>query len=250
MNTSANNAHPKLAIIIVSYFAEKTIRHVLEQIPKDIAARAAEIIVLDDASTDKTYDVAMACKKEWGWDNLTVIHNEKNLGYGGNQKKGYHICMDKNYDVVVMLHGDAQYPPAMIPQVIAPLEKNVADMSFGSRMTGKPLEGGMPIWKFCGNIFLTNYANLTMGTNLSEFHSGFRAYRVDALKKINLDSCSDNFIFDTDIVIELKRNNMRFAECTIPTRYDKDSRQIRPMPVLRYGLQILKRTTIYAFKHR
>lgn len=240
----------KLAIIVVAYFAEKTLRDVLSQIPSDIQKRCAEIIVLDDASTDNTTQVGHDLKKEWGWKNLTIIHNDKNLGYGGNQKKGYHICMDKNYDVVVMLHGDAQYPPSEIPSLVEKLEKNEADMSFGSRMTGDPLKGGMPVWKYCGNKFLTTYANFTLGMNLSEYHSGFRAYRIDALKKIDLDGCSNNFVFDTDIVIEFKKKNLRVAETTIPTHYGPESRQIRPLPVFRYGLQIMKRTTLYAFKHR
>lgn len=242
--------HSKLAIVVVAYFAEKTLRHVLEQIPNDIVSRADEIIVLDDASTDRTYDVGLECKKEWGWGNLTIIHNEKNLGYGGNQKKGYNHCINKGYDVAVMLHGDAQYPPSEIPNLIAPLETNEADMAFGSRMTGNPIGGGMPMWKFAGNKFLTTYANITLGMNLSEYHSGFRAYRVDALKKINLNGCSDNFVFDTDIVIEFKKKNLRIAECTIPTHYGPESRQIRPIPVFRYGLQIMKRTTLFALKHR
>jgi glycosyltransferase involved in cell wall biosynthesis len=247
---SSRGHHSKLAIVVVAYFAEKTLRHVLEQIPSPIRERCVEIIVLDDASTDHTTQIGEACKKEWGWKNLTIIHNEKNLGYGGNQKKGYHLCMDKNYDVVVMLHGDAQYPPSEIPNLIAPLENNSADMSFGSRMTGKPLKGGMPLWKFAGNKFLTTYANLTLGMDLSEYHSGFRAYRIDALKKIDLDGCSDNFVFDTDIVIEFKKKGLRITESTIPTHYGPESRQIRPIPVFRYGLQIMKRTTLYALKHR
>lgn len=249
--TGRTGAHAsKLAIVVVAYFAEKTLRHVLEQIPADIVKRSSEIIVLDDASTDRTTEVGLECKKEWGWNNLTIIKNEKNLGYGGNQKKGYNHCIQKGYDVVVMLHGDAQYPPSKIPELILPLEKNEADMSFGSRMTGSPLSGGMPIWKYCGNIFLTTYANVALGTKLSEFHSGFRAYRIDALKKINLNGCSDNFVFDTDIVIEFKKKNLRISECTIPTHYGPESRQIRLIPVLRYGGQILKRATIFAFKHR
>ena len=241
---------PNLMVLVVAYFAEKTLRHVLEQIPPLVASRAAEILVLDDASSDRTFEVGMECKKEWGWDNLTMIKNEKNLGYGGNQKKGYFHALEKEYDVVVMLHGDAQYPASLIPQIIAPLEQNEADMSFGSRMTGSPLKGGMPLWKFLGNKFLTVYANAALGTHLSEFHSGFRAYRVDALGKIDLHACSDNFVFDTDIVIEFKKKNLRITESTIPTHYGPESRQIRPIPVLRYGLQILKRATLFTLKKR
>ncbi|MEK6821419.1 MAG: glycosyltransferase, partial [archaeon] len=98
----------QLAIVVVAYFAEKTLERVLEQIPPDVTKRCAEIIVLDDASTDRTYEVGLECKKKWGWKNLTIIKNEKNLGYGGNQKKGYFHCIEKGYDVVAMLHGDAQ----------------------------------------------------------------------------------------------------------------------------------------------
>lgn len=238
-------APKKLAIIIVSYYAEKTIVPLLERIPPQIAERCAEIIVLDDASEDRTTQVAEAFKKEKKWKNLTVIHNPTNIGYGGNQKKGYRHCMEKEYDIVVMLHGDAQYGPEKIPELIAPLDAGAAEMTFGSRMTGKPIEGGMPLWKFLGNKFLTVYANFMLGLRLTEYHSGFRAYAVPALKQINLDACSNNFIFDTDIVIELAKKKFRFAEITIPTHYGPESRSIQVIPVFRYGLQILKRTTRY-----
>lgn len=249
-NKSLKSPDKKVAIVVVAYFAEKTLRNVLHHIPKETVEDCAEIVVLDDASTDRTYEVALQCKKDWKWKNLTAIKNEKNLGYGGNQKKGYFYCIEKGYDIAVMLHGDAQYPPEDIPKLVQPLVDGKAAMTFGSRMSGKPLEGGMPVWKYWGNKFLTAYANFCLGTSLSEYHSGFRAYDLHALKQIPLNQCSDNFVFDTDIVIELKKKNFRFWEITIPTHYGPESRQIRLIPVLRYGLQIMKRVTLYALKIR
>jgi glycosyltransferase involved in cell wall biosynthesis len=240
----------KIAILVVAYFAEKTIEDVLSKIPPQTVKECAEIIVQDDASTDRTTQVTEEFKKKHGWKNLTIVHNEKNLGYGGNQKKGYKHCLEKGYDCVVMLHGDAQYPPEDSPKLLAPLLAGEAEMTFGSRMTGKPLEGGMPLWKFIGNKFLTAYANFMLGMKLSEYHSGFRAYNVKALHEAGVQSCSDNFVFDTDIVIAFKKKNFRIAECTIPTHYGPESRQIRPIPVLRYGLQIMKRVTLFRLNLR
>lgn len=233
-------------IIIVAYYAEKTIRDLLERIPHDIRTSAREIILLDDASKDNTAHVAEQVKKELNMPNLTIIHNEKNLGYGGNQKKGYRLAMEHGCEYIVMLHGDAQYGPEEIPALLETLATDKYGMVFGSRMSGKPLEGGMPIWKFAGNKFLTVYANAMLNERLTEYHSGFRGYSANALRKVDWNNCSDGFIFDTDIVLELKRHNEKFAETTIPTHYGPESRQIQFWPVIRYGLQIMKRTTHYA----
>ncbi len=233
-------------IVIVAYYAEKTIRDLLQRIPVEIRNTAKEIILLDDASTDGTTHVAEEVKKELGLKNLTIIHNEKNLGYGGNQKKGYQLAMQNGCEYMVMLHGDAQYGPEEIPALLQLLRTDAYGMVFGSRMSGRPLEGGMPLWKFMGNKFLTVYANFMLGERLTEYHSGFRGYSAAALKKVDWSHCSDGFVFDTDIVLELKRLHEKFAEVTIPTHYGPESRQIQVIPVFKYGLQIMKRTTRYA----
>ena len=243
---STAQAHKPFGIVIVAYYAEKTIRDLLQRIPLEIRHRAKEIILLDDASTDGTTRVAEEVKKELGMQNLTIIHNEKNLGYGGNQKKGYQLAMQHGCEYLVMLHGDAQYGPEEIPALLQLLETDTYGMVFGSRMSGKPLEGGMPLWKFAGNKFLTVYANFMLGERLTEYHSGFRGYTAAALRKVDWSHCSDGFVFDTDIVLELKRLHEKFAEVTIPTHYGPESRQIQVIPVFKYGLQIMKRTTRYA----
>ncbi len=243
---STAHTHKPFGIVIVAYFAEKTIRDLLQRIPPSIRNQAKEIILLDDASTDNTCGVAQEVKKELDMKNLTIIHNEKNLGYGGNQKKGYHLAMQHGCEYLIMLHGDAQYGPEEIPPLLQLLETDAYGMVFGSRMSGKPLEGGMPIWKFAGNKFLTIYANFMLGERLTEYHSGFRGYTAAALRKVDWSHCSDGFVFDTDIVLELKRLHEKFAEVTIPTHYGPESRQIQVVPVFKYGLQIMKRTTHYA----
>jgi len=174
--------------------------------------------------------------------NLRIHKHIKNKGYGGNQKFAYQYAIDHGFDIVVMLHGDAQYAPEKIPYLLEPFENGKADMVFGSRMRGKPLKGGMPFHKFLGNKALTAIENSVLGLNLSEYHSGFRLYSCKALKKIPFHLCSDDFHFDSDILIQFKIANLKIVERPIPTYYGDEKCHVN---IISYGLNILRSLTEY-----
>lgn len=229
----------KIAIFIIAYQAVKTLISAIERIPPEIKEKSEEIYVFDDCSNDNAYYAGMGYKLLNKLDKLNIYINEKNLGYGGNQKKGYEYAIKKGYDVVVMLHGDVQYAPEKIPELIKPLEENKADAVFGSRILGKPLKGGMPLWKYVGNRILTKIQNFALNTNLSEFHTGFRAYSCDLLKKIPMDKLSDGYHFDTEIIVEMVKLKARIKEIPIPTHYGPESHKISPIKSIIYGIKIL-----------
>lgn len=227
----------KILILIVAYNAEMTIRQLLDRIPKETLKKIDEIFVADDASKDKTSKVAMDYKNKYGIRKLKIIKHQKNKGYGGNQKWGYNYAIKNKFDVVVMVHGDAQYPPESILPLINPILYNKADFVFGSRIAGHPIKGGMPVYKFIGNKFLTTIENIILGTKLTEFHSGFRAYSIKALKEIPFNLNSDNFHFDSEIIIQLVIAKKRISEIIIPTFYGKEKCNVK---VINYGINILK----------
>ena len=227
----------KVMIFILTYNHENTIVSVLERIPKDLMKTCAEILIADDESKDNTYEVALEYKKEKKLKKLTIIKHKKNKGYGGNQKFCYNYEIDKKYDIVVMIHGDGQYAPEETPRLLTPIENDEADFVFGSRITGHPLKGGMPLYKFLGNIFLTTIENLVLRTRLSEFHSGFRIYSVKALQEIPFNKLSDDYYFDSEIILQLVLAKKRIAEKSIPTFYGNEISYVNSIP---YGLSILK----------
>jgi len=231
------NKKKKIAIFIPAYEHTKTLPSVLDRIPDEIKKKVEEIFVIDDASSDNTHLLAKGYKIEKKLDKLNVYKNEENKGYGGNQKRAYQYAIKKNYDVVVMLHGDGQYAPEFLPRILEELENTKADLLFGSRMLGNPLKGGMPIYKFLGNKFLTFMENLILRTNISEFHSGYRAYNVHALKKIPFHLNSDGFNFDPEIIIQFANKKLKIAEISIPTYYGGE---ISYVNVIQYGLNVLK----------
>jgi glycosyltransferase involved in cell wall biosynthesis len=212
---------PRIGILIVAYNAESTLASVLDRVPKSFRSSISEIFVCDDASGDSTYLVGLGYKQLSNDLPLDVIRHPQNLGYGGNQKAGYRMAIDKGLDIIVMLHGDGQYAPECLPEIIAPLERGEADAVMGSRMMepGAARKGGMPLYKYVGNRILTTFENRMLGTELTEFHSGYRAYRVDALNSIPFESNSDNFNFDTQIIIQLVNAGKRIVEVPIPTYY-------------------------------
>lgn len=227
----------KIAIFIPTYNAAKTLPIVIDRIPEKLKKQVKEIFVIDDASQDNTHLIGIGYKQQKNLSNLKIFRNEKNKGYGGNQKYAYQYAIDRGFDIVVMLHGDAQYAPEKIPLLLEPLEKGKADMVFGSRMKGHPLKGGMPLIKFIGNKILTWVENTILGLNLSEYHSGFRLYSCEAMKKIPFHLCADDFHFDTDILIQFKIANLRIAERPIPTYYGDEKSHVK---IFSYGFNILK----------
>jgi len=227
----------KILILIVAYNAESHIKSVLGRISKKTIDASSEMLLVDDASCDKTAYAALEYKKRHNLKKLKIVRHAKNKGYGGNQKWGYNYAIQNNFDIVVMLHGDAQYPPEYVPSLIELISIENAGFAFGSRMNGHPLQGGMPIYKYLGNKFLTSLENFILKTNLSEFHSGFRAYSVEALKKIPFNENSDDFHFDSEIIIQLIMSNQKIKEFTIPTHYGSERCYVNP---ILYGLNILK----------
>jgi 2-polyprenyl-3-methyl-5-hydroxy-6-metoxy-1,4-benzoquinol methylase len=212
----------KIGILIVAYNAVTTLVSVLKRIPPEAWERVSEVVVFDDASSDFTYELAVGYKATAQIDKLTIIRNRKNLGYGGNQREGYRYFTERGFDIVVLLHGDGQYAPEVLPQVYGPLEAGEADAVFGSRMMrdyGGPLKGGMPLYKYAGNRILTAMENRALGMHLTEFHSGYRAYRLDCLQQIDLSRMTEDFHFDTEIIIKLHHQGFRIKEVPIPTYY-------------------------------
>jgi len=220
----------KIVIVLPAYNAEKTIMQTLEEIPPEYHQH---IILVDDASKDKTVEVA----KNAG---ITVFQHPENRGYGGNQKTCYREALAMGADIVVMLHPDHQYDAKVIPDLVYPIIRGEADAVFGSRMLGgRPLEGGMPQWKYVANVFLTAFANLTFGRYLTEIHSGFRAYSRKYLNTVRFEANSDDFIFDTEIIAQGMANNVSFREVAIETRYFPEASSISFWRSVVYGMGIL-----------
>ncbi len=238
----------RVLIFIVAYNAERFISRVLERIPDQVAANpdlACEVLVIDDSSPDATFAAAKAYKDANPRPGLplTVMRNPVNLGYGGNQKHGYHYALENGFDAVALLHGDGQYAPELLPQMLAPLRDGSADFVIGSRMLskGRALRGGMPLYKFLGNIVLTRLQNALLGSRLAEFHSGYRAYSTAALKRIPFELNANGFDFDTDILIQLLDQGQRCREIDIPTYYGDEICHVNGM---RYALDILRSTLL------
>ena len=214
----------KVLIFVVCYHAEKSIESVLDRIPKEIWESQSfdtEILVIDDQSRDRTFGLAQDYAKRHPQWNLTVLYNPKNQGYGGNQKIGYHYAVKKGFDAVVLLHGDGQYAPEYLPQMIAPLLDGEAEVVFGSRMMHRldALKGHMPLYKWVGNQILTFMENRILRSNLAEFHTGYRAYSVAALASVPFEHNSNYFDFDTDIIIQMLDTGKHIKEIPIPTFY-------------------------------
>jgi len=221
----------KTSIVLPAYNASKTLKRTVSDIPEAIAD---DIILVDDASSDDTVEIA----KDLG---LKVFVHNKNLGYGGNQKTCYKEALHSGADIVVMLHPDYQYDPKVIPELIEPIWKGQADAVFGSRMMkGGALEGGMPRWKHNANILLTALENVVLGTYLTEYHSGFRAYSRKLLESVNFDLNSNGFIFDTEIIVQSLIKKFKIEEIPIRTRYFDEASTVGFFAGCIYGLGIIK----------
>lgn len=211
----------KIGVLVVAYNAEETLAGVLGRIPAGMQLQMAEVLVQDDYSDDGTFDVATGFALRNAHTPITVLRHERNLGYGGNQKAGYTYAIRNGWDVVVLLHGDGQYAPEVMGDLVAPILAGEADAVFGSRMLerGHARAGGMPLYKLAGNRVLTTVQNTLTGLHLSEWHSGYRAYRVSTLEQLPFIGNSDGFDFDTEIILQLHAAAARMAEVSIPTYY-------------------------------
>jgi glycosyltransferase involved in cell wall biosynthesis len=231
---------PRVLIFVVAYEAETTLARVLERIPGSLHELDLEVLVIDDSSRDRTFEVGLQAGERVG-HRVTVLYNTANQGYGGNQKLGYAYALRQGFDFVLLLHGDGQYAPEYIPDLLAPLLSGAADAVLGSRMLtpGAARTGGMPLYKFVGNKILTWFQNRLLGTGLSEFHSGYRAYRVSALRRIPFQFNANGFHFDTEIILQLLLGNFRIAEVPIPTYYGDEICRVNG---LRYAKDVVLAT--------
>jgi glycosyltransferase involved in cell wall biosynthesis len=238
----------RLLIFVIAYYAEETLQSVLERIPRSIFDEYdCEILVVDDASEDRTFAIGREYKKKHPEIRMTILRNEYNQGYGGNQMVGYRYAATEGFDFVAMVHGDGQYAPEELPRLVAPLAAGEADAVFGSRMMTRlgALKGGMPLYKFVGNKILTTAQNMLLGSKLSEFHSGYRVYSVAALKKINYVLNSKDFHFDTEIIIQLLNAKQRILELAVPTFYGDEISRVAGMKYAREVMLATMRNALH-----
>ncbi len=242
INPQAKPQKPRLLVFVISYFAESTLKTVLDRIPKKIFEDYdAEVLIVDDASTDRTFEIGHDYRNENPHLPITVLRNEFNQGYGGNQKVGYTFAIQRGFDFVAMVHGDGQYAPEALPALMEPFRRGEADAVFGSRMleTFGALKGGMPLYKFVGNKVLTRLQNAMLGTKLSEFHSGYRIYSAKTLASLPYRLNSNDFHFDTEIIIQLLNARARIVELPIPTYYGDEICRVNGM---KYAKDVLVAT--------
>jgi glycosyltransferase involved in cell wall biosynthesis len=218
----------KVIAVLPAYNAESTLAATLADIP---VGAVDEVLLVDDGSTDRTVQVA----REMG---LTVIQHPQNRGYGGNQKTCYRYALEHGADIVVMIHPDYQYDSRVIPHAVGIIELGICDVVLGSRVRSRDeaLAGGMPWWKYLANRALTAFENMALGQNLGDFHSGFRVYRRDVLEKILFENNSDDFVFDTQFLVQAVHCGFRLGDVPVPVRYFKEASSINFMRSLRYGL--------------
>jgi glycosyltransferase involved in cell wall biosynthesis len=211
----------RLLVFIVAYNAETTIQKVLNRIPASLHSTDMEVLIIDDSSGDDTFRQGLQYQQSNPSFKITVLRTPENQGYGGNQKLGYRYAIDNGFDIVALVHGDGQYAPEKLPALLAPLLRGDADAVFGSRMIDKRAAraGGMPLYKWLGNQILTGLQNRMLRTKLSEFHSGYRLYSTQALAQVPFEKNTNDFHFDTEIIIQFVLKNLRIVELSIPTYY-------------------------------
>jgi glycosyltransferase involved in cell wall biosynthesis len=227
----------KVVVVLPAYNAALTMEKTISEIPFDIVD---EIVLVDDNSTDNSIEVA----KRIGIKH--IIQHKENKGYGGNQKSCYNKALELKADIIIMLHPDYQYTPKLLLPMISMIGNDLYKVVFGSRILGKgALKGGMPLYKYISNRFLTLFQNIMMNQKLSEYHTGYRAYHKDVLEKINYSKNSDDFIFDNEMVAQIFYNDFEIAELTCPTKYFKEASSINLKRSIIYGLGVLKVSVLY-----
>ena len=222
--------HTKVVVIMPAYNAAQTLERTYDDLSKEVVDK---VILVDDVSQDETVEIARRL-------GLKVIVHVQNKGYGGNQKTCYLEALKDGADIVVMLHPDYQYDSTLVPELIRPIQEGKADMVMGSRfLSGKPLAGGMPIYKYISNRFLTIVENLILGQHLSECHTGFRAFSRRLLATIPFLLNSDKFVFDTETIAQSVAFGFKIAEIAVPTRYFKEASSVDFKNSIIYGLSTL-----------
>ncbi|HEY3531534.1 MAG TPA: glycosyltransferase family 2 protein [Casimicrobiaceae bacterium] len=221
----------KIAVVMPAYRAARTLASCYAAIPRDVVDCT---LLVDDASDDETLRVA----RDLG---IEALRHPRNLGYGANQKTCYRAALDAGADIVVMLHPDYQYEPRLITAMAAMIASGVYDVVIGSRILGNTaLRGGMPAWKYVANRFLTAVENLAIGTKLSEFHTGYRAFSRRVLAELPLLANSQDFVFDNEMLVQAHAFRMRIGEISCPTRYFDDASEIGFRRSVVYGIGVLR----------
>lgn len=232
MTQGKAKGRPTVVVVMPAYNASRTLEKTYGDLPRE---QIDEVILVDDVSSDDTVEVARRL-------GLKCLVHAENTGYGGNQKTCYTEALHDGADIVVMLHPDNQYDATRVPAMVAPIANGEADMVLGSRLLGgrrATLAGGMPIWKYVSNRFLTTVENLSFGTHLSEMHTGYRAYSRRLLETIPFMENSDDFVFDTEVIAEAVAFNFRIVEVPVETRYFPEASSVNFRRSLRYGLATL-----------
>ena len=232
----------KIIVVMPAYNAEKTLEKTYKDIPSNVTD---EVLVVDDSSSDKTVEIAKKL-------HLPVFVHQKNLGYGGNQKTCYKEALRRGADIIVMIHPDYQYDATLTGHLVQPILEDRYDIMLGSRIRSRreALAGGMPLYKYISNRFLTFLENIVLGLNLSEYHTGFRAYKREVLEKLNLDLFSNDFVFDQEILISAHSANYRIDEIAVPVRYFPEASSINFTRSVKYGLMIIKALLFYLFREK
>lgn len=229
----------KIVVVLPAYNAEHTLKKTYDEIPMDIVD---EVVLVDDCSSDNTIEVG----KQIGIKH--IIRHEKNTGYGGNQKTCYDKALSLGADIVIMLHPDYQYTPLLIPAMASIIANNLYDVVLGSRILGKgALKGGMPVYKYIFNRFLTFSENVLLNQKLSEYHTGYRAFSKNILEKINYQANSDDFVFDNQMLSQIIYAGFEIAEVTCPTKYFKEASSINFSRSSKYGLGVLGVSFLHFF---
>ncbi len=218
----------KLAIVIPAYNAGKTIERVFSRIPSSVFSRRPAFIAINDGSTDDTAEALV--RLAGSYPDLVVIEHHRNLGYARAQKSGFKMALEKGADVVALLHSDGQYAPEEMPELLQPLTEGSADVVVGSRILGgRALEGGMPFYKYIGNIVISKVENLCFGLNFTEYHSGYMLYSRHTLETIDFMRLSDTFHFDGEMLLMAGKKNLRVIEKPISTRYADEESHLHPL---------------------
>lgn len=226
----------RITVVLPAYNAAKTLHQTYQEIPFDIVD---DVILTDDASRDKTVEIA----KKLG---IFTIQHSKNMGYGGNQKTCYKAALERGADIIIMLHPDYQYTPKLIRAMVSMLISDHYDVVIASRILGKgALKGGMPYYKYVANRFLTLFQNILLNAKLSEYHTGYRAWTKKVLETLPLDQCSDDFVFDNQMLAQVIDHGFRIGEISCPTKYFEEASSINLKRSIIYGIGVIKTSFEY-----
>jgi glycosyltransferase involved in cell wall biosynthesis len=224
-------------IVMPAYNSEGHIKKVFSRIPPEVLKQIKKIIIVNDGSTDRTIQESDKLRKKYR-NKIILINHEKNKGYGAAQKTGFNEALRRNADIVVLLHSDGQYPPEKLSEFIEPIMGGVADITAGSRRKyGNMAKQGMPLHKYLGNLLLTSLLNLRFHQNITSYHSGYKAYSKNALRRVDFNNLSNYYHFDSEMIIESAKKGLKIEEIPIPTSYGDEISYLNP---IKYGWEIIK----------